>query len=73
MSTPDEGFKDKEFDVLSGMWYWDRENINAIADKRKQGCSLEDYKEVTTEINKQALGNKDRKQIFDNAINILSK
>jgi predicted chitinase len=71
LSDPDEGFIDKEIDILSAMWYWDKEKINDVADKVKKESNLESFKKVTLKINKQALANKDRNDIFKAALNIL--
>ena len=73
LTNPDEAFKNKEIDVLSGMWYWDKNSINAIADETKQGCTEEEFKAITKKINRAALQNTDRKKIFDNAIKLLLK
>ncbi len=71
LSDPDEGFNDKEIDILSAMWYWDKEKINGVADKVKMESDLESFKKVTLKINKQAVANKDRNDIFKAAFNIL--
>jgi hypothetical protein len=53
------------------MWYWDKEKINGVADKVKRDASLIKFESVTKKINKQALANKERNDIFKAALNIL--
>jgi predicted chitinase len=73
LSNPDEAFKDMEIDILSGMWYWDDNDINVQADKVPKGSSLSEFKSVTKLINRKTLNNKNRQTIFNTAINILEK
>lgn len=73
LTDPDEGFKDKEIDILSAMWYWDKESINDVADRVKKESNLESFKKVTLKINKQALANEERNDIFKTSLDILEK
>ena len=72
-SDPDEGFKNKEIDVLSGMWYWDINNCNKIADIIPSGSSEEEYGQITKKINVRLLENKKRNILFEQSYSILNK
>ncbi|SFP55969.1 hypothetical protein SAMN04515674_1041, partial [Pseudarcicella hirudinis] len=63
--------EDKTIDAISGMWYWQKENINSKADSIGEGCTLKEFKKITLAINKAALDDDKRKEIFDHAIKIL--
>ena len=73
LSDPDEGFKDMEIDILSGMWYWDINTCNEAADKIKSGCTQVEFDKITGNINKGLVDSDKRKIIFEDSYKILNK
>ncbi|SFQ50982.1 Predicted chitinase, partial [Pseudarcicella hirudinis] len=73
LSDPDEGFKDMEIDILSGMWYWDINTCNEAADKIKSGCTQVEFDKITGKINKGLVDSDKRKIIFEDSYKILNK
>lgn len=73
LSNPDEGFKNMELDILSGMWYWDKANCNEQADITPIDCTDQQYKDLTYLINTAADKWTERKKIFNTAYKTLKK
>uniref|UniRef100_UPI00301DA31A glycoside hydrolase family 19 protein n=1 Tax=Emticicia sp. 17c TaxID=3127704 RepID=UPI00301DA31A len=73
LSDPDEGFKDKEIDILSGMWFWNKNDCNETADKLDENCSEAQYKLFTTKINAAADKYLERKELFKKSLTVLNK
>ena len=72
-SDPDVAFQNMELDVLSAMWFWQKGNCNNKADVLTSECSESDFKSITRKINRQALANEERYNLFKNAYTILDK
>ena len=73
LTNPDEGFKNLELDILSGMWYWDRGNCNGTADKIQSGSTRDEFDKITKKINDGLLDSDKRKEIFEKSYSILKK
>ena len=72
-SDPDEGFKNQEIDVLSGMWYWDINSCNNLADVILENSSLNEFSKITKKVNVKALKNSGRNKLFKKLYSILNK
>ncbi|WP_169579782.1 glycoside hydrolase family 19 protein [Runella zeae] len=73
LTDPDEGFKDKDIDVLSGLWFWAKNDCNQEADKLDENCSQNEYDKLTKKINNGLLESNKRKQLFLKTYEILKK
>jgi predicted chitinase len=73
LSEPDEGFKNMELDILSGMWFWDKTDCNETADKIESGSTQDEFDKITKKINTGLDASEKRKEIFEKAYSKLKK
>ncbi|MFN4087372.1 MAG: hypothetical protein ACK4LB_15645 [Spirosomataceae bacterium] len=73
VAKPDLIGLDKTIDAISGMWFWQTRGLNKTADKIEENSSLEEFKKLTRLINSAALGNQNRKELFEKTIESLKK
>ena len=64
ISNPDAAFKDMEISCLSGMWFWNKNKLNALADK-------DEFVKITYVINSGGDNINGRKSIVFKAKNAL--
>ncbi|WP_044171410.1 glycoside hydrolase family 19 protein [Flectobacillus major] len=73
LSDPDEGFKNTELNVLSGMWFWNKADCNNTADTIESGSTQSEFDKITKKNNTGLDASDKRKEIFENSYSILKK
>ncbi|MFD2240360.1 glycoside hydrolase family 19 protein, partial [Flectobacillus roseus] len=73
LSSPDEAFIDRDIDILSAMWYWDKEKCNEKAEQLNKGCSQTEFDVLTRKINKALLETSTRREYFELALKTIEK
>ena len=58
VSNPDEAFKDKSILLKTAIWFWNKRNLNALADKK-------DILGITKKINGGTIGLEERQSLYN--------